>query len=224
MKKILRFAKIAPLTLFSLLVIACENLDVVGTGSIQSFDQVLRQSPQLITGDGGCWSLAAPDGSARFLWAKDFAETALDAALELDAAPFIAAGLDPAKLPGHFTLGDGRLVTGRDLGREKLQYRGEATPLASYEHIVKLERKAIGYHADLDHYGVDLGEGNLFEWAKDLRANDKDIVFVLNPDPFIAAGVDPHRIEGWVFDKVKVDDEKGRPIQVDKFLKPFNLF
>jgi hypothetical protein len=70
---------------------------------------------------------------------------------------------------------------------------------------------------------VNLGNGNLFEWAKDMSVNDKDIVFVLNPEPFIAAGVDPSRIEGWVFAKVTVDDPNGRPVQVDKFLKPFNL-
>jgi hypothetical protein len=56
-----------------------------------------------------------------------------------------------------------------------------------------------------------------------MNTNDKDIVFVLNPDPFIAAGVDPARIEGWAFAKVTVDDENGKPIQVDKILKPFNL-
>jgi hypothetical protein len=69
---------------------------------------------------------------------------------------------------------------------------------------------------------VDLGDGNLFEWAKDMRTNDKDMVFVLNPDPFIAAGVDPNRVEGWVFAEVTVDDADGKPIQVYKILKPFN--
>jgi hypothetical protein len=53
----------------------------------------------------------------------------------------------------------------------------------------------------------------LFEWAKDMTTNDKDIVFVL----------DPARITGWAFAKVTVDDENGKPVQVDKILKPFNL-
>jgi hypothetical protein len=63
----------------------------------------------------------------------------------------------------------------------------------------------------------------MFEWAKDMSANDKDIVFVLNPKPFIDAGVDPDRVEGWVFARVTVDDESGKPVELDKFLKPFNL-
>jgi hypothetical protein len=49
------------------------------------------------------------------------------------------------------------------------------------------------------------------------------MVFVLNPEPFIAAGVNPNNIEGWAFAKVTVDDENGKPVEVDKILKPFNL-
>jgi hypothetical protein len=63
----------------------------------------------------------------------------------------------------------------------------------------------------------------MFEWAKDMSTNDKDIVFVLNPEPFIKAGVDPNKIEGWAFAKVTVDDANGKPIEVDKILKPFNI-
>jgi len=35
--------------------------------------------------------------------------------------------------------------------------------------------------------------------------NDKDIVFVLNPEPLIAAGVDPKAVDGWVFARVPVE-------------------
>jgi hypothetical protein len=143
--------------------------------------------------------------------------------LELDAAPFIAAGLDPGKLPENFAYYEGKIILGTKLGQEQLRYQGEATPLASYEHIVRLKRSSIGYHGALDHYGVSLGDGNLFEWAKDMGANDKDMVFVLNPEPFIAAGADPSRIEGWAFAKVTVDDANGKAVEVDKILKPFNL-
>jgi hypothetical protein len=63
----------------------------------------------------------------------------------------------------------------------------------------------------------------MFEWAKNLATNDKDIVFVLALEPFIAAGTDPAKIEGWAFTKVTVDDVNGKPVLVDKILKPFNL-
>ena len=69
----------------------------------------------------------------------------------------------------------------------------------------------------------------MFEWAKNLSTNsatgenqDKDIVFVLNPEPLIAAGVDPEKVEGWVYAQVAVE-ENGQTVEVYKFLKPFNL-
>ena len=215
--------------LFALLVLAavsCGKLDVVGTDSVASFDKVLRQIPRSVAPDemNGGWSLTAPDSSARFIWSKNYAESPLhDVMLEFDAAPFLAAGLDPDKLPENFAYYEGKLMVGTKLGQEVLKYTGEVTPLASYEQIVTLKRNAIGYHMALDHYGVNLGDGNLFEWAKDMSTNDKDMVFVLNPEPFIAAGVDPARIEGWVFAKVTVDDANGKPVEVDKILKPFDL-
>jgi hypothetical protein len=51
---------------------------------------------------------------------------------------------------------------------------------------------------------------------------DKDIVFVLNPEPLIAAGVDPEKVEGWAYAQVPVE-ENGETTQVWKFLKPFDL-
>ncbi len=84
-------------------------------------------------------------------------------------------------------------------------------------------RPMIGYHAALDHYGIGLGDGNMFEWAKDMATNDKDIVFVLNPEPLVAAGVDPSRIDGWLFARIPVKDASGKTVDVDKFVKPYNL-
>jgi hypothetical protein len=212
--------------LFGLAALSCGKLDVVGTGSIDSFDQVLRQIPRQVGPDDprGGWSLRAPDGSARFIWSRNYAESPLlDVMIEFDAAPFIAAGLDPGRLPGNFTFSQGALTVGTKLGTERLRYPGEGTPLESYRQLVALKRDRVGYHMAMDHYGVNLGDGNLFEWAKDMAANDKDIVFVLNPQPLLDAGVRPDRIDGWLFTKVTVDDENGKPVQVDKILKPFDL-
>lgn len=46
---------------------------------------------------------------------------------------------------------------------------------------------------------------------------------LLNPEAFINAGVDPSKVEGWVFAKVPVKDDNGKEIEVDKLLKPFDL-
>ena len=217
----------AVLSLFVFLAASCGGkLDVVGSDSVRSFSDLLQSVPQLASEDraNGGWSFAAPDGSARFVWSRNYAESPLfDVMLEFNAAPFIAAGLDASKLPGNYILRDGKLTTGTKLGTEQLRYNGEVTALASYEQIVKLKRSTIGYHGAMDHYGVNLGDGNVFEWAKDLKANDLDIVFVLDPEPLTRAGVDPNRIEGWVFSKVPVEDDRGRMIEAEKILKPFDL-
>jgi hypothetical protein len=226
MKRTTKMTGIAFSALIALIAASCAKLDVVGTDSVKSFEKILKQIPQSVVLDemNGGWALNAPDNSARFIWSKNYAESPLhDVMLEFGAGPFIAAGLDPEKLLETIAIYEGKIMVGTKLGQEVLKYSGEATPLASYGQIVKLKRKSIGYHGALDHYGVNLGDGNLFEWAKDMNTNDKDIVFVLDPAPFIAAGTDPSRIEGWVFAKVTVDDENGKPIQVDKILKPFNL-
>ncbi len=211
---------------------ACGQLDVVGKESVTSFDTVLSATGDKVTADdmNGGWSLEAPDGTVRFIWSKDYSESPLhDVMLEFDAQPFIDAGLDVTKLPDTIVSYEDKLMVGTKLGTDELKYSGNVTPLASYEQIVDNYRKSVGYHTALDHYNVDLGGGNLFEWAKDMTTNaadnsdqDKDIVFVLDPAPFIAAGVDPNSVGGWTFAKVTVDID-GKPTEVDKFLKPFNL-
>ena len=199
------------------------QLDVVADKSISSFESVINELPIEADSEDSSWILTAPDNSAKFLWSKDFSSTTdYDVKLEFDSQPFINAGLDISKLPEGAIYGD-KIILGTDLSDEKSTYNGEATPLDSYKKIVEKSRDSVGYHAALDHYGIDLENGNMFEWAKDISANDKDIVFVLNPQMFIDAGVNPQEVEGWVFAKVETMDKDGKKIEVDKFLKPFDL-
>jgi hypothetical protein len=114
-------------------------------------------------------------------------------------------------------------------GLDMLNQNVEADPLKQFESNAKGLRDSIGYHTALDHYNVMLGDGNMFEWAKDFAVNgqtdenqDKDIVFVLNPEPLIAAGVDPEKVDGWVYAQVPVEID-GKAADVYKFLKPFDF-
>jgi len=213
----------------SLLVVgsltACAQTDVIGKVAKTSFESVLKAIPNQVKSDemNGGWSLSAPDNSARFIWSKDYSKSPFhDVMIEFNLAPFIAAGLDVKKLPAGIAFED-KIMLGTKLGKDELKYSGEATPLSSFNQIVDLYRASIGYHEVLDHYGVDLGSGNKFEWAKDMSKNDKDIVFVVNPEIFIAAGVDPDKVEGWKYASVQMKDNSGKTIEVMKFLKPFNL-
>ncbi len=226
MKKFFRGAVIFSLGAVILLsAAACSKLDVVGKGSAEALKVVLEIIPDNVSADeiNGGWSLSAPDNTARFIWSRDYSKSPLyDIMLEFDAGPFIDAGLDTAKLPESIVFYEDKLVVGKKLGDDELKYDGEATPFASYEKIVAKYRDSVGYHTALGHFGIKLGDGNMFEWAKTVSTNDKDIVFVLNPGPFISAGVDPDAVEGWVFAKVPVEEE-GKTVEVDKLLKPFNL-
>lgn len=204
---------------------ACGQTDIVGKIAKTSFKEMVEAIPDQVVADemNGGWSLSAPDGTAKFIWSKNYNQSSVyDVMLEFDSAPFIAAGLDVTKLPEGIVSGD-KILLGKKLGDDKLTYSGEATPSASFDKIVELYRDSIGYHEKLDHYGVDLDDGNKFEWAKDMSTNDKDIVFVVDPQIFINAGVDLENVEGWVYTSVEVKDSTGKTVDVMKLLKPFNI-
>ena len=200
---------------------------MVGKTAISTFQVLMDKEKGSVALDSAPnrWVLTS-SGGERFEWSADFAGAGPNFRMSLDASPYLSAGLDPAKLPAeryHYYSLTKTLSLSFDVGKEKFSYSGSPTPLASFQKIVQTHRPIIGYHAALDHYGIALGDGNMFEWAKDMAKNDKDMVFVLNPEPLIAAGVDPAKITGWVFTKIPVRDKSGKTVDVDKFVKPYNL-
>jgi hypothetical protein len=204
---------------------ACQGADVIGNNAKTSFEALTKKVPaETALRQENSWAITSPGGE-QFLWSKDLAGSP-DAAIEFDGAPFISAGLDPAKLPTDIFTYDpasNKIKVAAELGTPAKAAKADMAAVDSFKLLVDTKREAIGYHAKLDHYGVALGKGNMFEWAKDMGTNDKDMVFVLNPEPFIAAGVDAAKLQGWTFAKVEVMDESNKPIQVDKFLKPYEL-
>lgn len=216
--------KISVLLIIASALGACTQLDIIGDDSISSFDSLLTAIPENISADAEeyAWRMVSPDGDAEFLWSIDFSKTETDLRIELNSIPFIDAGLDPDLLPDGMITED-KIIVGTDLGSDVLKYETEANPLESYKKIVELYRDSIGYHDAFDHYGIDLMKGNMLEWAKDMTSNDKDLVFVLNPQPFIDAGADPSSIEGWVYAEIPSMDKDGKPIELFKLLKIFNV-
>ena len=227
MKRKQALPAIAAAAALALLLAGCSALDVVGKTAISTFQVLLERTSGSVALEAATnrWVLSSPDGE-KFEWSVDFSGEGPDFRVALDATPYLQAGLDPTLLSAEryqFDPRDRTLSLRFDIGAEKFTYSGSPSPLDTFTRIVQKHRPIIGYHEALDHYGIALGDGNMFEWAKDMDKNDKDLVFVLNPGPLIQAGVDPARITGWVFAKVPVKDEKGKPVEVDKFLKPFNL-
>lgn len=229
-KRCLRFEFLLVISVLAIVPVVTHafSLDVVAKVAVTSFDALTKAIPAQVTFDSakGGWAINGLDGKERIILSKDFRSNNPDISLEFDAAPFVKAGLDAAKLPAGQYIYDG--ATGKitmpfKYGQDKFGAAAQKSVVETFKQIVKTHRALIGYHEKLDHYGIALGDGNMFEWAKDLRTNDKDMVFVLNPRPLIDAGVEPGKIKEWVFAKVPLKDKNGKPILLDKFLKPFNV-
>jgi hypothetical protein len=221
----------------SVAIAGCSSTDVVAKVANSSFKAVAESSADRVTWseEDQSWVLSSPAGDT-VAFSSDFARNNSggsvdsdkpDVEFSFDAAPFVAAGLDIAKLPKvegiKYELEDGRFMYHFELGSDKFAPDAKKSLEATFAEIVRTQRSRIGYHEKLDHYGIKLGGGNMLEWAKDMAKNDKDLVFVLDPAPFMAAGVDPAKIQGWSFAKVETRDDAGKAVVVDKLLKPFNL-
>lgn len=233
MKKIIPTGLVLLLTATGLGLVSCAETDVVGQVAATSFDAVVAQLGEEVTKSEteAAWQITSPSGDL-FLIAEDFSRPnsgeSPDLKLVFDAAPFLAAGLDGAKLATHnallYQIEGGKLKLHFDWGEAGLKtIDGGSGITATFRQILATYRERIGYHEKLDHYGFVLGDGNMVEWAKDLSTNDIDYVFVLNPQPLIAAGLDPAKLEGWVFAKVEIKEANGQTLQVDKLLRPFSL-
>ena len=192
----------------ALLAFGCSKLDVVASDSARAFEQVAATLG--VQAQDGEFVFEAPDHTARFILGKDMW-------LETNADVFLRAGLDPAKLEG-VVFSEGKLLVAQQMGLS-----ASGTAKEAYKAHTAAHRNQIGYHAALDHYGITLAGGNLFEWAKNMKTNDKDMVFVLDPAALSSAGVDVQSVDGWVYAEVTVDDANGKPQQVYKLLKPFDL-
>ncbi|MDR2595581.1 MAG: hypothetical protein LBC87_12500 [Fibromonadaceae bacterium] len=212
MKKIL-------LAAIALTLSACSDLDVVKTDAVRSFGDILKILPaENSKGDSSEWVMTAPDNTAWFRWKNQ------EIKIIVDARPFISAGLDLSKLENG-VVNENTLVYSSPLSNApELD-----TPLKLFEKNADFFRASLGYHPEMDHYNFTLENGNIFEWAKDLNTNgttgknqDLDIVFALNPEPLITAGVDTEKLEGWTYTQVPVDID-GKPTKVWKILKAFNL-
>jgi hypothetical protein len=206
---------------------SCGETDVVAEAAKRSFAELAKLLPSTPRFDNvrDAWVVESPKGDLFFL--ADSASRNPDAILSIDVAPFVAAGLDPSRLRGSgpvlFAVESGRLEIRGEIGDEAPRGSRSSDMVARFASFADSFPGAIGYHAQLDHYGVAVGGGFMFEWAGDLAANDKDLVFVLDPGALIAAGVDPKRVEGWIHAEVEVMDSAGRKSLVYKFLRPFDL-
>ncbi len=194
---------------------ACAQLDVVKTYANESMNEIAYtfQSASSVTSDGK-FTFSA-DGETFLVVSGDYAADKSDISISTPLAPFLAAGLSENKLPEGYSISGDRLLLSSDFGAGTGKMDGFVPALFE---SVSAQRLALSYHEELSHFGISLGNGK-FEFAKDYKTNDKDVVFVLNAIPLKEAGVDVEHVDGWVLKTMA--DKSGN--DVDLLLKPFNL-
>ncbi len=202
--------------------------DVVVVQAVRSFDTLLHAPGMSVarSDSAGAWVLTSP-GVETLTFGGNALSGSNEIVVTFDARPFLAAGLDPSLLPAGTQLnGDGAyasLVMRYEVGTGTFSVAAESQPTRALQDLVRNHRMILGYHAALGHFGLALGGGNMVEWAQDMRANSKDLVFVLNPQPLVDAGVDVANVQGWVLADVPVMDAQGRTSTVRKLLKFYNI-
>ncbi len=199
-------------------------MDIIGRWSVPAFEAALKAMQDNVVEEPlyGGWAINASDSSVKFIFRSTTAvKEGYDLTFVIDAAPFIAAGADMEEIPGASAT-DRKIYLGTDLKDNGTGVMASG-PAEAYEAILRSNRTGIKYHAEMEHFGISLGGGNMFEWAKDLVSNEKDIVFVLNPEPFREAGTELSSIEGWTLAKIAVMDEKGRMLSVERLVKAIDL-
>lgn len=94
----------------------------------------------------------------------------------------------------------------------------------SMRRLLKADTESIKYHKDQKHYALKLGEGNEVQWTEKLGLNDADMIFVLNAEPLVSAGLDVTKLEGsgWVF-KEASDDDMGMGPNPDQIVRIYDI-
>jgi len=193
----------------------CAQTDVVLKYSPDSFRAITGAFPGIVEDNSDGYYAVSVDKETKLLVSSDYSLGLEDILIQTPLQPFTDAGMDSSKLgTGYRADGDMLYLTadyGNGTGKK------ENLTDAVYESV-QYDRKTLGYHQDLDHYGVRL-PGGKFEFAKDYTTNDKDIVFVIAAKPLADLGVDVQKIEGWVFKTMQEADGSD----VDVLLKPYDL-
>ena len=204
------------LIIIALLFTGCADADVVLKYSQKSFEDIIKTFPNINSEAGDNYYILTVDGETSLEISKNYADTGNgDILLSTPLKPFIDAGLDISKLSGDYKTDKDNFYLAGDFGNGS---GAEATVDKALFESVKNDRAALSYHEALDHYGIAL-PGGKFEFAKDYKTNDKDVVFVINAKPLSDIGVDVHHIDGWTFKTMQ--DNKG--VDVDVLLKPYDL-
>ena len=179
----------------AIMISANSKLDLVANHAVESFKS-LGEEIGLGGYDKRLYEVYSPDGTEIFSYGESVG-------LTVDIGRFAAAGLDPDKLAGQAAVEDSRLtiISNQVESVASVNARGV---FDVFETLLRSNRHALEYHMEHDLFELHLGGGNTFRWAKDWRTNTRGMTFVLNPRPFIDAGLEPKNLEGWVSANIRM--------------------
>lgn len=231
-----KMKRILSVTLSSVLVLslaACGNKEVEETVSdkgVSAFNEIVKTYPDKkgFHEEMQHWGFAMEPGE-KLEWSKDMSANKADFAMVIKAEPLIKAGLDVEKLDEDVWIFN---EAGKDtMGMEQpavlvLPYNISDTKLSSknsndsMKALLEADSDNLQYHEDNQHYVLNLGGTNEAIWTEKLGLNDKDMIFVLDAEPLITAGLDVNKLEGsgWTFKKASEADKTP-----DQIIKTYDL-
>jgi hypothetical protein len=232
--------KIVAIITFSLMVASFVGCSRTQTGSkesdnaLKSFNEIVKAYPDNKGFHEALqhWGFKLPTGE-KFEWSKDMSANKADFAMVMLADPLVEAGLDISKLDSNEWLYEpagkdemgvelpNRLILPYNVSDEKQESNGSED---SMRRLLKADTESIKYHKDQKHYALKLGEGNEVQWTEKLGLNDADMIFVLNAEPLVSAGLDVTKLEGsgWVF-KEASDDDMGMGPNPDQIVRIYDI-
>lgn len=196
--------------LLSLLIIiaGCTSTDVVKREAQSSFEEILAVDTVESSVMDGYAHIIIADGY-HFDLSLNPQSTSEDVIMAVMAMPFLDAGLDITKLPSNMRIKDDMLLITYEGIKGSMTYDAKG----QMNSLLTNNRTLLGYHAELDHFGIALGD-HKFEWAKNMATNDKDAVFILSADVLRLAGVNVEAVEGWLFTTMDGMDLLLKPIDL----------
>lgn len=200
--------KILLLIAFLIFIAGCTSTDVVKREAQSSFEAILAVDTVKTSIKDGFAHIIVADGY-HFELSLNPQSTNEDVIMGVMAMPFLDAGLDITKLPSNMRIEDDMLLITFDGIKGSMTYDAKG----QMNSLLTNNRTLLGYHAELDHFGVALGD-HKFEWAKNMATNDKDVVFILSADVLRAAGVNVESVNGWVFKTMDGMDLLLKPIDL----------
>ena len=232
--------KMVTILVFSALVVSLAGCSRTITGNQESdnaldaFNEIVAAYPENKGFHKALqhWGFTLPSGE-KFEWSKDMSANVADFAMVMLADPLVDAGLDVTKLDenewlyepaGKDDMGEelpNRLIKPYNVSDKKQTSNGSED---SMRRLLKVDTNIVKYHEDQKHFALKLGEGNAVQWTEELGVNDEDMIFVLNAEPLIEAGLDVNKLEGsgWIFREAS-EDNMGMGANPDQIVKTYDI-